>query len=183
MFLIIVQALFFFLPAYVANAVPVFLNRYGLFEVLNRPLDGGRFYKGSRLFGATKTFRGIIGGVAGAIFVITVQAFLYHFVISMRQFYLFPYLFPSILILGFLQGLGEGLGDLFKSFWKRRFHIQSSAPFFPFDQLSFLGALLLGAFYFFPEWQHIVSLFVVSPFIPVIANIIAYFSGWKKVWW
>jgi CDP-2,3-bis-(O-geranylgeranyl)-sn-glycerol synthase len=90
---------------------------------------------------------------------------------------------PSVLWLGFLMGLGEGFGDVIKSFIKRRLNIGSGKPFIPFDQMSFLGALLLSLIFYVPSGGHILAIIVISPLLPVIANIVAYNLGWKKVWW
>lgn len=180
---IIGQALYFFLPAYVGNAAPVLLDRLGLFCFLAKPIDGGRIFHGDPLFGKTKTWRGLAGGaIAGAI-VAGFQMGFYFWFPHIASWHLIPYTGVHILFLGFLMGLGEGLGDLFKSFCKRRLHVPSSAPFFPFDQMSFLGALLLVLLIFTPSAAHILAIIILSPFIPVLANFIAYQLGWKNVPW
>ncbi len=183
MFLIIAKALYFFFPAYIANAVPVLLCRFRLFEFLNVPVDFNMKFGGEPMVGATKTWRGIIGGVFGAMLFIKVQFLIYEFFPSSAFLYLFPYEFPNILILGALFGLGEGFGDVIKSFIKRRLHVKSSAPFFPFDQFSFIGALLLSFLYFVPEVPYIIAILIISPLFPIVSNIVAYKLGWKKVWW
>lgn len=183
MFNIIFQSLFFFLPAYISNAVPVFLEKLHWFEFLRVPVDFGHRLRGNYLFGSTKTFRGIIGGAIGGIFTIFLQALLYNYVPASHGWFLLPYDLPNILWLGFLLGIGEGLGDLIKSFFKRRLQLASSAPSFPLDQMSFLGALGLSLLYFFPSPFHILSILIISPLVPLIANLLAYKVGWKKVWW
>lgn len=183
MLVVIFQALYFFLPSYVGNAAPVLLNRLGWWKSLFVPIDGGRTFKNEPLFGKTKTWRGLLGGATAGLFVVIVQYLLYFFVSDLHWLYLLPYNSPIIFGLGFLLGLGEGLGDITKSFFKRRLHIKSSGPFFPFDQLSFLGALLLGSFYYFPAIEHLVVIVLFSLIIPVISNIIAYKLGWKSVPW
>jgi len=183
MLTLIGQALFFFLPSYGGNAAPVLLDRFGVCEFLKKRIDGGVNFRGEPLFGKTKTWRGLIGGVLVGMIVVALQAVLYAWIPEIRFLYLFSYELPHVLILGFLLGLGEGLGDLVKSFFKRRLHIKSSGPFFPFDQLSFLGAIILASLYYLPSWQHLFVLILVSPLIPVVANVVAYKLGWKKVWY
>ncbi|MBU0667893.1 CDP-archaeol synthase [Patescibacteria group bacterium] len=183
MLFIIGQALFFFLPSYVGNSAPVLLDRFSLFEGLKRPIDGGKIFIGQPLFGKTKTWRGIIGGSLAGMVMAGLQAGLFIWVPQIHSWYLFSYNLPDVLLFGFLLGLGEGLGDLIKSFFKRRLHVESTKPFFPFDQLSFLGALILGSFYFLPSLNHILPILILSPLIPVITNLIAFKLGWKKVWW
>jgi CDP-2,3-bis-(O-geranylgeranyl)-sn-glycerol synthase len=182
MVFIIIQALYFFLPSYVSNAVPVLMAKFHLFENLNIRVDLGKSYKGEPLFGKTKTYRGIIGGSIGGILIVMLQSWLYQFDIFFN-ISLVEYKLPVILILGLLLGLGEGLGDLLKSFIKRRLHIKSSDSFMPFDQLSFLGSLFLCFFYVIPPLEIILAILILSPLIPIIANIIAYKLKLKNVWW
>ena len=181
--LIIIQALFFFLPAYFSNAVPLILNRFRIFEFLNIRVDAGLNMGGYPLFGATKTYRGLIGGTVGGMVVVVIQALIFEHYQSSHFLYIFPYEIPQIIILGFLLGVGEGLGDLIKSFFKRRLKIKSSAPSIPLDQTSFLGALFLSFFYVVIPNEHIATIVIISPVIPLVANVIAYKIGWKKVWW
>ncbi len=183
MFNIVFQALFFFLPAYISNAIPVFLAKTGWFKSLAVPVDFGRKFYGHDLFGSTKTFRGIIGGTVGGIITVMIQALIYIYFTFTRELFLIPYDLPVILVLGFLLGIGEGLGDLIKSFFKRRMRLASSAPCFPLDQTSFLGALILGYLYYPLSFYHILIILIVSPMVPLIANLAAYKTGWKKVWW
>ena len=183
MFNIIFQALFFFLPAYISNAIPVFLAKTRMFEFLNIPVDFGTKIGKYDLFGKTKTYRGIIGGVVGGLLTVCFQAFLYESFPSLGGWFLIPYEFPAILWLGFLLGIGEGLGDLFKSFIKRRMKMASSAQSFPLDQLSFLGAVFLSYFYLHIPFYHLVVILIISPLVPFMANLLAYRLGWKKVWW
>lgn len=179
----IIQALYFFLPAYAANAAPVILERFRVWERLKVPVDMNRKLKGQPVFGLTKTYRGIIGGVLAGGVMVLIQA-LIHEVMPQREYlYIIPYHLFSIIWLGVLMGLGEGLGDLVKSFVKRRLTLKSSAPCFPLDQSSFLGALLFGCIYYVPPAGHVWAIIIISPLIPVVANLIAYKIGWKKVWW
>ena len=46
----VLQTLWFFVPAYLANMAPVVAQ--GHFDWLDRPLDGGRTWRGTRIFGA-----------------------------------------------------------------------------------------------------------------------------------
>ena len=183
MFNIILQALYFFLPAYISNAMPVLLEKFGLFKFLKIRVDFGVSYGGNPLFGETKTYRGIFGGILGGIVMIFIQVLIYFYFPDLRFLYIFPYDTGNILWLGILLGLGEGLGDLIKSFFKRRINLKSSAPAFPLDQTSFLGALILGYLYYPLSWQHILTIILISPLVPLVANLIAYRIGWKKVWW
>ncbi len=183
MFLFLAQALFFLLPAYVANGIPIVLAKMGLFKSLNIPVDFGYKIKGEPVFGETKTYRGIFGGIIAALIVAGLQLFFYHYHPQYHYLYLFPYESTLILLLGYLQGLGVGLGDLFKSYWKRRRHIKSTEPFVPWDQMDSWGAVFLSLFIFIPPWPHLVAMLLLSPLVLFLANVIAYLFKWKKVWW
>lgn len=179
----VIQALYFFLPAYAANAAPVLLARYEIWEFLNVPVDFNLKLGGCSLFGKTKTWRGIIGGILAGMAMVIVQALIHIYMPQREYLYLIPYPLFSVVWLGLLMGFGEGMGDLAKSFVKRRMKLKSGARSFPLDQSSFLLALLLSFFYHVPSSGHIIAIIIISPFIPIAANIIAYKAGWKKVWW
>ncbi len=183
-YIIILQALYFFAPSYCANMAPIIVARFKIFESLNIPVDFSmKLNDGEFLFGPTKTWRGLhVGALVGAFIGFT-QSLTFIYLPSSHFLYLFDYNIIQAIILGFLLGLGESLGDLFKSFIKRRMHIRSSSLFFPYDQMSFLGALLLGAIIYFPSFSHIAVIIVFSLLLPVAANFIAFKIGWKKVWW
>lgn len=183
MLALIAQALYFFLPSYIGNAAPVLLNRLGWCKFLFVPIDGGKKLWGEPLFGKTKTWRGLLGGALAGTLVAAAQYGVYISFPSSHWLFLFPYDSVSVLGFGFLLGLGEGLGDLAKSFFKRRLHIQSSGPFFPFDQMSFLGAVLLGSLYYLPSFEHLVVIVIFSLIIPVVSNLVAYKLKWKSVPW
>ena len=53
----VLQVLYFFLPAYVANMSPVLVR--GRFKALALPIDGGRWLWGKRILGDHKTWRGL----------------------------------------------------------------------------------------------------------------------------
>ncbi|MFC1749355.1 CDP-archaeol synthase [Pseudomonadota bacterium] len=180
---VVLRALFYFLPAYAANAAPVLLAKLKILESLKVPVDFGKQLNGEDLFGRTKTWRGILGGIVFAEIVILIEYWLITTYTFFGEFYLFTPSLKEVIILGLLFGIGEGFGDVFKSFFKRRLHIKSSKPFFPFDQMSFLGALFLSFIVYVPDFGVILSIVIISPLIPVISNLVAYKLGLKKVWW
>ena len=58
----LVFALLFFLPAGVANATPVLANKIPLLNRWDAPMDFGRSWKGQRVFGDNKRWRGFVTG-------------------------------------------------------------------------------------------------------------------------
>jgi len=180
--LIIIKGLYFFLPSYVANAVPVFVSKYDLMKFLDIRLDFGKSFYDEDLIGRTKSYRGVVGGIIGGVLVALLQYFLC-FVDGLSFLYIFPYSLLDAFIIGFLLSFGEGFGDALKSFFKRRFHFKSTKPVFLLDQSSFLCSLCLVYFYIQIDFVYIFVILIFSPLIPIIANVIAYKFGLKKVWW
>ncbi len=68
---VIVQILYFFLPAYLANMSPVLVRRW--FSALAIPIDGGKTLWGKRLLGDHKTWRGLLAGVIAGMLVFELQ--------------------------------------------------------------------------------------------------------------
>ena len=178
------QALFLFLPGYIANMMPVLFWRSKFLELLRQSIDGGLRFNREPLFGPHKTYAGFVMAVAGGLLTILLQAWLYATVPTLRWIFLFPYTLPGVLWWGFLLGFGALFGDLVKSFIKRRLHIKSGGVFFPFDQLDFVvGGLGFGSSYFIPSWTHIWILLLLTPLLHFMVNVIAYQLKLKHVWW
>jgi CDP-2,3-bis-(O-geranylgeranyl)-sn-glycerol synthase len=110
-----------FLPAGVANMAPV---------VLTRLLGPGRPVH-ERLFGSHKTWQGLIGGTAAG----------FAFFLGQRRL-LTP---DAPLVLGLAIAGGSLIGDLIKSYFKRRLSIEPGRAWFPFDQVDYIiGAIVFA---------------------------------------
>ena len=73
------HALIFFLPAGISNMVPVFASKLPVLRNWNTPLDFGKTYKGKRIFGKNKTWRGLLSGiVAGTLVAMLVYSTYWH---------------------------------------------------------------------------------------------------------
>lgn len=140
-------SLWLFLPAGLANVTPIFAARIPGLQRFDLPVDLGRSVDNIRLLGPNKTWRGLIAGVAVASFVFWLQqlavansAALAAAVNSTSEPTLLPYW-----LLGPLLAIGALVGDLVKSFIKRRSGIAPGRPWFPYDQVdSILGAIALS---------------------------------------
>lgn len=143
--LIIVQTLWHFLPAAVANMAPVFASRWNLLPSLNRPLDAGRSYQSKRLLGDNKTWRGLVAGIVVAAVTGYLQ---YVIVASFDVSHLLLVAFGSpneAALFGGVLGAGALGGDVLKSFLKRRLGKLSGQPWRPWDQLdAIVGALVVS---------------------------------------
>jgi CDP-2,3-bis-(O-geranylgeranyl)-sn-glycerol synthase len=169
------------LPAYLANMAPVFAtklfgNKYAW------PLDFGKTYKDKEILGKNKTWRGLIAGIAVAIAIIYLQTYLYNFNFF-KNLSLFDYQAIDKISYGFLFGLGVILGDAVKSFFKRRTNQKPGARWFFWDQLDFLGALILILFVYLPPWYIFILIIIISPFLPLVSNWLGYKLKIKKVAW
>ena len=106
MLLLIVQSLYFILPAYFANMAPVIVSRLNF---LNKPLDFGKYWNGKPILGANKTWRGLFFAVLFGLLIFGLQ----------KQLYVFPFFQNISLInygefgfaLGFLLSFGAIAGD------------------------------------------------------------------------
>ena len=139
-------ALWFFVPAGLANVMPVFANKIPLLKDWNTPLDFGLSWRDKRLLGENKRWRGIISGVVLAVIVIGLQRLWFEHSAWIQSISYVNYRDNLIWLLGALLGMGALLGDAVESFFKRRASVPPGKSWFPFDQLDYIiGGLLLAA--------------------------------------
>lgn len=177
----ILQALYFILPAYIANMAPVLLKwvPFGDF-----PLDHFKTWKGQRIFGTNKTYRGLVSGIVMGIFIFFLQSKFSGLTQNINLINYESLNSVKTLLPGIGFGGGAMLGDLIKSFLKRRFNIEESKAWFPFDQLDFVvGALVFVSFYYTPPLPHIIIIILLTPLLHFLTNVIGYLLKLKKVWW
>lgn len=171
---IILQALYFMLPAYIANMVPLFGEK---FPIGARPIS-------KRLFGDHKTYRGFIIGVVAAFLVLLIQKYISGSMKAYEILYYDALSYKEIALYALTLGGGALVGDLIKSFFKRRIGIAPGAPWVPLDQLDFVfGSLALTSFLYIPPYPHLVVIIILTPFLHLLANMVAYLLNIKKVWW
>ncbi|MFH1126760.1 MAG: CDP-2,3-bis-(O-geranylgeranyl)-sn-glycerol synthase [archaeon] len=169
----IIQALWFILPAYIANPTPVIVGG-------KTPLDFNRkFFDNNPIFGKGKTWRGtffgILAGTAAAYIQIQIQSSY-----DLGAFSLTEMTLP----LGFLLSSGAIIGDITKSFLKRRINIKRGSELPLFDQLDFIiGALIFASFVTEITLRTIIILVIITPVIHRLANILAYRLKLKNVPW
>lgn len=190
--LVVFQAFFGMLPAYVAGPVAVLTGG-------GAPMDGGRVWRdGRRVLGDGKTWRGLVGGTVGGT---ALAGLLSMAVRASGTGDLTDFLVPgwgtglSWLWVGFAMAFGSLLGDFVKSFFKRRRGAERGAKSPVMDMYDFiLGSWLLAALLawpwfeaaFWPEggfpWRMLVIL-VISPALHRGVNIVGYKMGKKEVPW
>jgi CDP-2,3-bis-(O-geranylgeranyl)-sn-glycerol synthase len=176
---IILKTFYFMLPAYFANMAPVAVKDY--FKPLAVPLDFNKKFKGKRILGSHKTLRGLLAGIVVGIIIAFIQF----------QLLKIPF-FAGISLLdynkwvsiGVLMGAGALIGDMIKSFFKRRVNIKPGGRWIPFDQLDYvIGALVFISVVYIPSLSVIITALILSFLLHIIANHLAYYLGIRKVKW
>ncbi len=134
---LILLALWVFLPAGLANASPVIASRALVFRGWKTPIDFGKTFRGKRIFGDNKTWRGLIfGTMVGALTGYLQSLLLPEYGLELSQ--------STAIIAGGLMGFGALFGDAMESFFKRQMDIPAGESWFPFDQFDYIiGALLV----------------------------------------
>ena len=177
MIIALVSALWIMLPAYIPNSSAAAFGG-------GAPIDGGRnFSDKRRLFGSGKTWRGLFIGIACGVLVGSVQ-------ILLASYFNWDF-FPKLTILPvFLLATGALLGDLGKSFFKRRLGKKSGDPWPVADQYDLVAGAFLLTVLFDPQWFFsvmsvpiVIIILIITPVLHRATNIIGYLGGVKEVPW
>ncbi len=177
--ILILQSLYFMLPAYFANMAPEIFKKI---NILPFPVDFGKEWKGKRIFGSHKTWGGLVYAAVVGLSMFYLQRYLYQFPLFQQlSFVDYTQMTP---LLGFLLGFGAILGDLIESFFKRRVGVEPGKPWIPFDQLDFVvGALVLSAFVVVLPIKAYAVILVVSPLLHIVVDHVAYWLRIRKEKW
>ncbi len=172
MFVILLQAIWFILPAYIANAMPLIVMRFWRWS--RHPMDFGvQFIDGRRVLGPNKTWEGFSIGVLGGVFVGLIQG-------------IFSGYIALYTLRGFVLGLGAMLGDALGAFIKRRLGIEPGKPAPIIDQLSFviiaIALAYVSGLYTLNAIQTLFIVFLTLVLHP-LTNAIAYIMKIKSVPW
>lgn len=174
------RVLYFFVPAYFANLAPVLAR--GHLEMLAEPIDGGRSWRGRRILGDHKTWRGILVGVVAGVVAFAVQRQA-HLAGIAPGLALLDYGSADPLLPGLLLGLGTGIGDAVKSFFKRRIDIAPGASWLGFDQLDFMvGAYACVSWVFVPPPLATLATLPIVFLGSIAATASGYCLGLKEAW-
>lgn len=176
----ILFALYFFLPAGIANGTPVIVSKIPFLKKLNYPLDFNLMFRGKRILGDHKTVRGLISGVLMGILTAYVLKMGYDNSSFIRSFSPIDYDAFSIFLFGGLSGLGAIVGDSVKSFFKRRAGIKPGKAWLPFDQIDYIfGGVLFTLPYIQLDLIYYFLIFVLYLIIHPATTIIGYYLGLK----
>jgi CDP-archaeol synthase len=137
---------YLFFPLLVGLALHGFCIKYDALAFLCRPIDRGRKFRGKRIFGDNKTYRGVVVVSLGTVIGFCLQSVLLHRIASVRSVELFDYALFKSVALGGAVGVAAMLSELPNSFIKRRFEIApgraakgwKGVVFYVYDQIDFL---------------------------------------------
>jgi CDP-2,3-bis-(O-geranylgeranyl)-sn-glycerol synthase len=159
----LLSALYFIIPAYIANSTPIIFGGGKAIDL------GCRFIDGERIFGPNKTIRGFLSGLIFGSLVGIVED------MALSQ---------GMMLKCALISLGSLLGDLVGAFIKRRMRLTPGFPLPLLDQLDFiLGALLLSyPIYGFNSNATFIILLMTPP-LHLATNASAYALRLKNTAW
>jgi CDP-2,3-bis-(O-geranylgeranyl)-sn-glycerol synthase len=173
----LLAAVWIMLPAYIPNPTAALFGG-------GTPIDFGRnFSDGHRIFGAGKTFRGLFFGVLAGI--ITGMLLIW-----LSGIFDLTFLPQHTLISVSLLALGALLGDLGKSFIKRRMGIVRGEKWPIADQLDLVAGALVLLVLFDPGWllayltpSILIIILILTIVLHRAVNFIGYIIGVKEVPW
>lgn len=165
------------LPAYIPNPVAALFGG-------GTPVDLGRNWPdGNRIFGEGKTFRGLISGILAGIVTGLVLIWLAG---RFPQVDLPEHTFLSITLLA----TGALLGDLVKSFFKRRFNKERGTKWPIADQYDLVAGAFLLLLIGDSRWLFdnvtlpvFLVIIIITPVLHRATNIIGYMFRIKEVPW
>jgi CDP-diglyceride synthetase len=179
------SAIWVFLPVLGGALAHAPVLALDLLKPLKRPLDGGARFRGRRLFGDNKTWRGaiviVIGVLVATLLLSTWDWWWSRVPGDLKE--------AGPLLYGLLLGLGVVVGELPNSFLKRQLDIA------PGSQRRSLGGVLLSIYdqadFVLAVWLLLLPLWVMAPWeaavvfavvtaVHLVINVIGYAIGARK---
>jgi CDP-2,3-bis-(O-geranylgeranyl)-sn-glycerol synthase len=172
-------AVWYMLPAGAGNMTPVLVAKVPLLRDWRWPLDFGKSYRGKRIFGANKTWRGLITGVMAGVLVGYLQSRLYaHTSLTLPSSL---YGTAGAMLLGGLLAFGALAGDFIESFVKRQVGVNAGDSWFPFDQIDYIvGACLLGALLYVLTPLEYAAIALIWFGLHLSSSYLGFLMGFKK---
>ena len=176
-----VEVFLIFLPAFLANASPVVAKNIPGIRRLSWPIN-------AKLLGKNKTVRGLVTGIiVGILTGIILYLLRYGFIEYLPSYTDIYNLYSSLIgaiIVGGILATGALVGDIVKSFVKRRLGKKPGTMFQPWDGIDYM----VGAMIFILPWYQVsffecLFLLIAWPLLSLLMNTIAYSIGWKECWY
>lgn len=149
------QILYLAVPLLFAAISQGFCIKYDCLNRLKKPLDFGLYFRGKRVFGDNKTWRGLVINVVFCVIGTLFQALLQTYDLVPEWLSLLDYR-ENAPIVGLLLGLGMTIGELPNSFLKRRLEIPPGKK-----KAGVLGIL----FFFFDQVDLVVGIWIFLYFL------------------
>jgi hypothetical protein len=181
---LVVQVLYLFAPLLLSALLSGLVMRLDLLRSLRYPIDAGKSVDGKRLFGDSKTWRGVFVAVFGCIVGTAIQK---HVIgAAAGQIALLDYRSVDPVAFGTLLGVGAMLGELPNSFVKRRLGIAPgtatrgplSLVFVVWDQIDLLTLTWpLLSCWVRPTLSLIATSAVVALLLHPLSSLVGYLVG------
>ncbi|HYF25073.1 MAG TPA: CDP-archaeol synthase [Baekduia sp.] len=182
------EAILVFLPVLGAPLLHAPVLRFDLLPWLKRPLDGGATWRGRRLFGANKTWRGALCMVLGVLLATLLleaawPAWWEELPADLRD--------AGPAVVGTLVGLGIVLGELPNSFLKRQLDVAPGSQASGGTRVGLTvldqGDLVLGVWVallpvFVMPLAAVAVAFVAVSLVHLVINVIGYAIGARETW-
>lgn len=166
-----IAAVLFFAPAGIANAAPVLANRIPGWSRWNTPVDFGKSWRGKRITGNNKTWRGIISGILlGGISAVLISQIVPETIVN-----------DQVFLTGALLGAGALFGDAIESICKRQLGIAAGTKWFPWDQIDYIigGLIFVQPVVDLPLWAILTIIIAYFP-LHLLFAYIGYLLGLKS---
>lgn len=145
---LLLRAIYLILPLGVGALVHGIVLKWNLVPFLARPLDRGRSWRGKRLFGDNKTYRGVVITALGTGLGVAILSALHRFS-AVHPYEVLDYTTPVTWLVGAAMGGAGMLAELPNSFCKRRIGIEPGQPargvwtvlFYVADQIDLIVGL------------------------------------------
>ena len=147
-------------PLILANLSPVLSAK--LFPKMNAPVDFNKKWKGKRVFGSHKTWRGVATMMCVGL--------------------LSGYLVLGSIKYGLLTGVGVVAGDLLTSFIKRKINLKPGASFEPWDSEILVACVIIATWDLFNAFE-VLGIMLAAPFIYKAFNVLGFMLKLQKNPW
>jgi len=196
------QSFWLAIPVILSGILHMIVVKKDLFPSLNVPLDAGRSFRGSRIFGDNKTWRGVVFMVLCSAFLGAAQGWLggswaettHWECLAFRDVGAWVGFEPGVFVAGYatvsaVLGLGYVLGELPNSFFKRRLALRPGetrrdllgAVFLLVDQAdSVIAALVLAGICFSIRWYVILVGIICLTLLHLAINALLYLVKVRK---
>lgn len=182
------QLLYFGAPLLLAALLHGFCIKYDWLSFLKKPIDLGIGFRGKRIFGDHKTWRGFFMNVVGCCSGTAIQATLQKGGLIPDQILWVDYTKEGWLV-GLLLGLGTTIGELPNSFLKRQIGIRPGKKgkglwaivFFIYDQIDFVIGIWICLFFLVkPSALTVLWSFLLALLLHLAVSTTGFLLGMRK---